>query len=508
MRLIRMRRVAVGLLLLGGVLPGSGADLKVARVFADHGVLQQGVSLPVWGTATPGVEVRATFGGESRSGTTDAKGHWSLTLPPFSVDGVGKTLAIESDDAKIEIRDLLVGEVWYASGQSNMQMSLAACAKRLDSVAEVIGKPTSRLIRTLRIGTPDHATRLADFPEPVMWQIDTPESRSGQSAAAYFFAQRLHDALGRPIGIIEGAWGGKPIEGFIPREEFATGELLRSILRLADAEEFEALKVMEGGAIIRNTAGRPGRIFHSRVAPLAPYPVKGFIWYQGESNAGAGEDPRHYQLKMEALITGWRRTWEDPDLPFYFVQLPSFKESAEGWVRLREEQRLSLSIPHTGMAVTIDLRDEDIHPANKVDVGERLAAWALAQSYDRAIPFSGPLFRSAAIEGSQIRVAFDHVGDGLMIARKEGVESPMESEDLGLAHFEIADDSGSWFPAEAKIDGVTVVVSSSFVSVPAAVRYAWGGAPASAHLYNQAGLPASPFCSNLALLPEEAGIAP
>ena len=166
--------------------------------------------------------------------------------------------------------------------------------------------------------------------------------------------------------------------------------MLRPILALAEQDQLDELAVMEGGVVIRNTAGMPGRIFNARVAPVAPYAVRGFIWYQGESNAGRGEDPRNYRFKMRALADGWRTTWQQPELPLYFVQLPAFKDEATGWVRLREEQRRSLSIPHSGMAVTIDLRDTDIHPANKLDVGDRLARWALAKTYGQKIPFSGP----------------------------------------------------------------------------------------------------------------------
>jgi len=183
------------------------------------------------------------------------------------------------------------------------------------------------------------------------------------------------------------------------------------------------------------------------------------------------------------------------------VQLPAYRDSAHGWIRLREEQRLSLEVPHTGMAVTIDLRDDDIHPANKVDVGDRLARWALAKCYKQTLPFSGPLFKSATIEGKEIKVAFSHVGSGLMVARKEGLDQPIESESHVLAHFELADDSGKWFAAKARIVGDAVLVYSESVLKPVAVRYACQGAPANANLYNRSGLPASPFCSKLELLP-------
>ena len=247
----------------------------------------------------------------------------------------------------------------------------------------------------------------------------------------------------------------------------------------------------------------PGRIFNARVAPIAPYAVKGFIWYQGESNAGKGEDPRNYRHKMGALASGWRKAWDMGELPLYFVQLPSYKDSATGWVRLREEQRLSLDIPNTGMAVTIDLLDHDIHPANKLDVGKRLANWALAKTFGAELVYSGPLFKSAVIEGDKIRVHFDHAEGGLMVAKKQGVNSPVEMKGAALAHFEIYDEIGKWHPAVAEIDGESVVVSSDAVKKPLAVRYACEGEAENANLYNKAGLPTSPFCSKLELLPWE-----
>lgn len=476
-------------------------ELRLARVFADHGVLQRGKPVPVWGSATPGAEVSVEFAGQTKTATAAADGRWSLQLAPLKAHATGNRMTVRSGDERLEVRNLLVGEVWYASGQSNMQMNLGSCAKKIPEIATMVAAPEPRPIRTLRVGNPDTPEPLGDLPQAVAWQQDTPQNRRGQSAVAYFFARALHEELQVPIGIIEASWGGKPIEGFIPRAGFTRDSGLRPILELAEADDLEKLRQIEGGVIIRNTAGRPGRIFNSRVAPVAPYALAGFIWYQGESNAGKGEDPRHYRHKTRALVSGWRSQWRDRELPFYFVQLPSFSDSASGWVRLREEQRLSLSIPHTGMAVTIDLRDSDIHPANKVDVGRRLAAWALAKTYGRPVVASGPLFRSATVEGSQMRVRFDHVGKGLMVASKQGLDTPVETAATPLAHFELADTSGDWHAAEARIDGETVVVASDAVTAPQAVRYACRGAPATANLYNRAGLPASPFCSKLELLP-------
>ncbi|MDF1852895.1 MAG: sialate O-acetylesterase [Verrucomicrobiales bacterium] len=478
-----------------------GGELQLAKVFSDHAVLQRDAPLPIWGRAKPNTKVQVEFSGQKASTISNGEGRWRLEWKPLDAASEGRNLTVSSGEETIEVSDLLVGEVWLASGQSNMQMTLASSAKKLDPVAQIVSDPESRPIRVLRIDEPDSPEPLEDLAGVVQWQIDNPVNRSRQSAVAYFFARELQEQLGVPVGVIETSWGGKPIEGFIPREGFQGHEVLERVLAQADKEDFDSLAKSEGGVIIRNTAGRPGRIFHARIAPVAPFAIAGFLWYQGESNAGKGEDPRFYRQKMEALVDGWRATWGNPELPFYFVQLPSYKDSATGWVRLREEQRLSLEIENTGMAVTIDLRDEDIHPANKVDVGKRLAAVALAKTYQEDIPFCGPLFLTATREGKAMRVTFEHAEGGLWFARKNGLGEPVESRLADEGHFELADEEGTWHPASAKIEGGELVVFSEAVEEPVAVRYACEGDAEGELLYNREGFPASPFCSELRLLP-------
>lgn len=494
-------------LCLAALLPGllQASDLHVAQVFTDHAVLQRGVKLPVWGTTLPKKQVTVRFAGQTETTRAAADGTWRVQLSPLRPSNSGQRMIVESGEEHAEFKDILVGEVWYASGQSNMQMKLDACAKKIPEIREIVNDPMTDDLRFLRIDEPDAPHPLAQRNKSASWHVDDSANRPKQSAVAYFFARRLHKKLGVPIGIIEGSWGGKPIEGFIPREQFEQHDLLRPILTLAEQDKLAELAALPGGVIVRNTAGMPGRIFNARVAPIAPFALRGFIWYQGESNAGRGEDPRNYQIKMQALADGLRATWRQPELPLYYVQLPAFNDEATGWIRLREEQRRSLAIQHSGMAVTIDLRDSDIHPANKVDVGERLAQWALAKTYEQPVPFSGPLFRSATTEGNSMRVEFKYTDGGLMVARKEGLAAPKPTPDVPLAHFELADASGTWHPAIATIDGSVVRVLSSAVTKPRAVRYACSGAPADANLYNRAGLPASPFCSDLDLLPWEPG---
>ena len=495
------------LLLLVASLPSllAAEDLQVASVFTDNAVLQRGVKLPVWGTTTASAYVTVRFAGQTKTVQAAEDGVWRVELSPLQAEGTGTTMIVESGEYEQEFRSLLVGEVWYASGQSNMQMTLRACAQKIAAIGAIVESVPTDDIRWLRIDEPDSPQRLTRRQEATPWQLDNSANRARQSAVAYLFARRLHDKLGVPIGIIEGSWGGKPIEGFIPRSQFEKQKTLQLILSLAEHNQLDDLAKLKGGVIVRNTAGMPGRIFNARVSPIAPFAIRGFIWYQGESNAGRGEDPRSYRIKMQALVDGWRETWGHPKLPFYFVQLPAFKDEAKGWIRLREEQRLSLGIPHTGMAVTIDLRDSDIHPSNKLDVANRLANWALVKTYGKNFPHTGPLFKSATVERAAMRVEFEQSESGLMVAHKERLEAPKPTPDIALAHFELADESGNWYPAQAKIDGSAVVVQSPRVMKPRAVRYACSGDPKNANLYNQAGLPASPFCSDLPLLGWESG---
>jgi sialate O-acetylesterase len=482
------------------VANGEVIHLRFASPFTSHAVLQRGVEVPVWGTANPGLEFKVQFGGQTIATTADAEGRWQVALAPMEASSVGQKLSISTERAGRSIDDILVGEVWYASGQSNMDMRLEACARRLPAIAEVMASEGVLPIRILEINEPDSPNPLNHLENLTLWKTDEESNRGKFSGLAYLFARQLYDEIRVPIGIIETAWGGKPIEGFIPRTAYAEREGLRSILELADRNELKELAAMRGGVVVRNTAGLPGRIYNARVAPVLPYAIKGFLWYQGESNAGTGEDPRDYRWKTKALIDGWRQAWRDSKLPFYFVQLPAYPRAAPGWIRMREEQRLALANADTGMAVTIDLVDEDIHPANKWDLAKRLVRWPLAKLYGKEMSFSGPLYQSFERTGTSLKLSFQYVEGGLMIGQKEGLGSVEESSDA-LRCFEVANEKGEWFDAGAVIEGDSVVVSSSKVMLPAAVRYACQGAPDRPNLYNRSGLPASPFCSRLDWLP-------
>ena len=486
--------VVVTLLLTSFASP-SAAELKVSAVFSDHMVLQRDMPVPVWGWANAGDKVTVTFAGQKKTATTNEKGAWLVELDPCEAESKSQTLEIATDQAALKIEEVLVGEVWHASGQSNMAWTVGDVAKSLESVKSQIATADYPSIRFLRCDDGESATPLDDIKTKATWRMCTPDTVPTCSAVSYFFARRLHVTLGVPVAVIDSSRGGTPIEPYIPRPAFAEHPTLQREVELADQNDLAGLKKLPGGVFARDANWFPGRLFHSRLAPLARFAVRGAIWYQGESNCGIEEDPRDYQHKMRALVNGWRTAFQRPALPVYFVQLPGSGASAN-WPALREEQRFAASIPHTGMVVTVDLEDPSIHPPNKVDVGERLARWALTKDYGKQIPFSGPMFSKAEIQGEQIVVHFEHAESGLMIASKQGLEPPVETPLAALNLFEVLNAEGQWKPAIATISGKTVVVRSEKVSRPLAVRYAYQITPKGCNLYNRDSLPASPFQSD------------
>ena len=476
-----------------------------ANIFADHAVLQRDAIVRVWGTgADPTSTLRLRFGHTQVDATLNADGSWKAQLPPQPASSVGTKLELLKDGNTVAvINDVLVGEVWLAAGQSNMQFPVRSMLKALPEAQAWVDSSERPRIRFRRINDPvlkDRAAEASDLAQATAWTPMTPRSVLQFSAVAAVFAKQMETKRNVPIGVIDVSWGGKPIEPFIPREAFTT-PLLKRILNLADGDSLDALAKLHGGVIIRNPEGHPGAIFNARMAPLVPYSLSGFIWYQAESNAGRGEDPREYRHKTRALVDGWRARWKNNALPFYHVQLPSYPP-ATGWIRMREEQRRSLDIPHTGMAVTIDIRGEGIHPPDKIAVGERLARIALAKTYSRYTnEGSGPIYRNHTIHGREVHVHFKNAESGLMIGDRPNMEPPHETPDAPLRWFELAGADRVWHPARAGIRGDFVVVTSESVANPIAVRYACHKAPQGGNLYNRARIPASPFCSNLNMLP-------
>ncbi|MFO0843425.1 MAG: sialate O-acetylesterase [Gemmataceae bacterium] len=439
-----MRRLLLSAIALSLTLAPARADVTLPGVLGSHMVLQRDKPVTIWGWADPGEEVTVSFAGHEAKATANRQGDWRVRLPKMEANAKGQRLTVKGKNA-IELDDVLVGEVWVGSGQSNMEwpMTLTQNAKERISAAN---HPNIRLyhIQKLQASSP-----LRDVPVVNVrssWKACTPETVPNFSAVLYYFGARLQKDLDVPIGLINSSWGGSPIEQWI------TG------------------------------AKTPApQMYNGMIAPIAPLAIRGVIWYQGESNVSQG---LAYLDKKKALIEGWRKFW-GKEMPFYFVQIAPFSGYGKGFLpALWEAQVATLKIPNTGMAVTTDLVDNiaDIHPQNKLDVGHRLALWALAKTYGKKdVVYSGPLYKSMKVEGNKAVLSFAQVGGGLK-AR----------DDKPLTGFEVAGEDGKFVPAEAVIDGETVVVSSKDVSSPAQVRFGWNNV-ANPNLMNKEGLPASPF---------------
>lgn len=461
------------------------AEVKLPSILGSGMVLQQEMDVPIWGWADKGEKVTVTFAGQTKTATTGDDGKWNVKLDKLKASAKGDTLTIAGTN-KIELTDVLVGEVWICSGQSNMEWSLSQSLNGKEEIA-ASDHPQIRLFNV-----PGHLTSPTPMDNcPGNWTVCSPKTSGGFSAVGYFFGRRLQKELNVPIGLVGSNWGGTRIEPWTTVDGFKAVPELKDLA--AQVEKIAADKSKVSGTT-------PGAICNAMILPLAPFAMRGAIWYQGESNGGEGES---YYHKTIALVEGWRKLF-NPELAFYWVQLADFQApnddpaGGNGWAKLREAQRKALNIKHTGMAVIIDIGEaKDIHPRNKQDVGHRLAQWALHQTYGKKdlVP-CGPLFKGIKVEGSTIRVSFDHVGSGMIVGDKVGLDPVKEIKDGKLARFAIAGEDKKWFWAEATIDGDTVVVKSADVAKPVAVRYAFSMNPEGANLYNKEGIPASPFRSD------------
>ena len=426
-----------------GVTAASGA-VTLPAVIGEHMVVQRDVPLPVWGWAAPGEEITVCLDDKTAKVKTDEAGNWKVVLPAMKADGVAHRLTIAGNDNTIDLTDVLVGEVWIGSGQSNMEWGLSGTHGGAEAVAAA-NYPEIRLLHVpkVQLGNPAPNVNAA-------WKVCTPQTVPSFSAVLYHFGRRIHSELKIPVGLINSAWPGSPIEPWIV------------------------------------TDSSSGGMYNGMIAPLQPFPLRGVIWYQGETNCEQGNRFAYFD-KMKELITGWRKVWGQ-ELSFYFVQIAPWSGYGNGLLPdLWEAQSAALTIPRTGMAVITDLVDNigDIHPRKKEPVGLRLAPWALAGDYGREkLVYSGPAFESMQIEKNTIRVKFVHTGGGL------------KSRDGGpLTEFQVAGADGTFVPAEARIDGGTVIVAAEKVPEPAQVRFGWHKA-ANPNLINAEGLPAAPFQSN------------
>jgi sialate O-acetylesterase len=501
-RVARIVALSSSLIVLASLAGSSRADVRLPHIFGNHMVLQREKPVRVWGWADTGEKVTVTIGSEHAETTADERGAWKVELP-----AVASKAAIEVTIAgknTIVLHDVLVGEVWICSGQSNMQMSVNASNNAKKEIAEA-NHPEIRLFSVPLRPAGDPAEDVS-----ASWTACTPKTVPNFSAVGYFFGRDLHEQLGVPIGLINSSWGGTRIEPWTPIVGFRDVPELAGIvtdIEKARAEYAKATaaalpryaewlvranKAKEYGEYIAappewpvsplSTNYTPTGLYNGMIHPLVPFAIRGALWYQGESNLGDG---MLYLQKMKALIAGWRSVWNEGDFPFLYVQLAPYRYGTDHPTLLPKmwvAQTDALAIPDTGMAVTIDIGNPtDIHPKDKQDVGKRLALWALARTYGKQIVYSGPLYKSMSIDGSKIRVKFEHVGGGL-VARNN---KPLD-------WFQIAGDDKKFVDAQAIIDGDSVIVSSPKVPKPVAVRFAWDQV-ADPNLQNVEGLPASAF---------------
>lgn len=480
------------------------AVVELASPFSSHMVLQRGKPVPVWGSADPGERVTVSFAGQQIATTAGTDGKWRVDLAPLTASAVGRvfTVAGSATPAPLALADVLVGEVWIGSGQSNMDFTVSteryawAGVDNMEQEIAAANHPLVRMFKPNAVRAYEPADRIAGT-----WQVCSPETVGDFSAVGYFFARDLQRELGVPVGVIVVSYGATTAHAWLRREAFEADPQLKPVLERFDEQmrsyvppSDEVVQAWEKSAAEARAAGtrvppRPGQsplqnqrnptvMFNGTVAPVVPYATRGFLWYQGESITA----PRELFPRFnEALVRDWRVLWNDDSLPFFFCQLAALRANSNS-PEVRSWQAEALSIPHTGMVTTIDIGDErDVHPHNKQDVGARLVRLALAQAYGRDVVYSGPVPASARAEGAALRVIFNHLGGGL-VARN----GPLQT-------FEIAGVDGNFVPATAAIEGDSVVVRSPEVSMPVAARYAWSNYPEGVNFYNAGGLPAAPF---------------
>lgn len=482
------------------------ADVRLPHVLSDHAVLQRDRPIHIWGWASPNAHLTVKFHAQSAAAVADATGSWSLWLAPEAAGGP-YMLTVSGDGADVTLSDLLVGDVWVASGQSNMEMPLKgfpgnAVLKDGDKEIAAATNPKLRLLVITK--------KSADYPlndVPDTWTICTPDTAQDFSAVAYFFGREIAAKEDVPVGLIDSTWGGTPADSWVSMDTLGTHpELLPAFAARAafadDQNDRDAQLVAEKQEDAAaqatgkprpphpwhpdETSWTPAGLYNGMIAPLTPLSVRGFIWYQGETNS-AHERAPYYETLMNGLIGDWRMHFGQGNLPFFYVQISSFSSPGEDWGRVRDAQRRTLEVANTAMAVTLDVGSpNNVHPPDKRAVGHRLALAARHLVYGEDVAYASPLFRQATMElqpdGSRaIRVWFDHA-QGLTA---HGGPSTA---------FEIAGKDHQFVPAQAKIDGETIVVSASAVPHPLYVRYGWMGVLPD-NVYNAAGLPMSTFTS-------------
>jgi sialate O-acetylesterase len=454
MRCQRLVRILACCVLVAFSAAAAVASVKLPSVIGDNMVLQRGQPVPIWGWANKGDEVTVSIAGQMQSAKAGDDGRWKVVLEQLDVGQPLEMTIKGSSDALIALKNILVGEVWVCSGQSNMEMEVAKCNDASREIAAA-NYPNLRLF----------TVEFKMSAEPQVdctgnWEPCSPANVAGFSAAAYYFGRQLQKELGVPIGLIHTSTGGTPAELWTSRKTLETDPVLKPLAK-----------------------GESSCLYNAMIAPLIPYAIRGAIWYQGESNVVRAHQ---YRTLFPAMIANWRADWGLGDFPFGFVQIAPYRYdglSPTACAELWEAQLMTLKAsPNTGMAVTMDIGDvKDVHPTNKQDVGKRLSLWAMAKVYGRDLVYSGPIYKSMSVEGSKVRLEFDHVGGGLAAA-----------DGKPLREFALAGADQKFVLADAEIDGNTVVCHSDQVAQPVSVSYAWRD-DAVPNLANKEGLPASPF---------------
>ncbi len=453
------------------------ADVRLPGIFSDNMVLQRNQPIPVWGWASPGEKIKVTLNKQMLSTKAGKDGKWKVTFKQEEAGGP-YVLSVKGKN-QLEVKDVLIGEVWLISGQSNMEMHVEhSYDKRY--------VPDMRDAKNDKIRHIKVQNTIAENPSDDIaggeWKLGNDSNTVREfSSVGYFFAQKLYEELKVPVGLINASWGGTIVETWISRKALEnTPEFAGAVKKTFEQVKDEA----QDGKVWPNNY--PSLLFNGMINPIIPYAIRGALWYQGESNA---DRAMQYKKSFPLLINDWRTRWKQGDFPFYFVQLASFENqggnSAKGstWAELREAQTEALSLSNTGMAVTLDVGDtKDIHPPNKKDVGLRLAAIALNKLYGKTGEYTGPVYQSMKVESNKVWLTFTH-SDGLWVKDNYGY----------LKGFEVAGADQQFHYAKAEIKDGKVVIWNDKVAAPVAVRYGWADDMPEANLYNEAGFPAAPF---------------
>ena len=519
-RSLRLSAAAIGLSLL--CCASLQAEIKLAGVFGDHMVLQREKAIPVWGWADSEETVTVTIDDQSKRATVDASGKWMVKLDAMPAGGP-HTLTVSGGN-KLTVGDVLVGEVWLCSGQSNMAMTVNR-AMDFEKEKQNANFPQIRHFKTKAHATPEQQADCSGD-----WNICSKETVGGFSATAYFFGRKLYQELNVPIGLINSSWGGtdvaawsslpaqQAVEAIVPKLEAYEDRIASYDPEKANAANEAALAKWKDRVAAARKAkrpvprrprlsgdprvnqNRPANLFNGMIHPLIPYAIRGATWYQGEHNSKSRESGMLYEQELKTLIGDWRSRWEEGDFSFLTVQLPNFHAPTElpvqttGWVMVRESEMKILRLKNTGIAITTDVGEaNDIHPKNKQAVGLRLALWALGTTYGQDIVYSGPLMSFCQYRSGTINDK-GKLRPGRMMVNFTHANSLKSSDGKPLRGFAVADEDRKFHKADAKLDNTTgmLVLSNKEVQTPVAARYNWTDNP-DGNLVNGAGLPAAPF---------------